>query len=50
MKLKSSLALVCASIIMDSALAHGRSENLLPLTVAILDAVVKRSQVKANSD
>ena len=38
MKLKSSLALDCASIIMDIALAHGRSENLLPLTVVICDA------------
>ena len=38
MKLKPSLALDCASTIMDSALAHGRSENLLPLTVVILDA------------
>ena len=37
MKLKPSLALDCASTIMDSALAHGRYENLLPLKVVILD-------------
>ena len=48
MKLKPSLALDCTSTIMDSALAHGRSENLLPLTVVDLDAggkvVVGKSQ------
>ena len=38
MKLKPSLALDVASAIMDSALAYGRAENLLPLTVVILDA------------
>ena len=38
MKLKPSLTLDAASTIMDSALAYGRAENLLPLTVVILDA------------
>ena len=38
MKLKPSLTLDVASAIMDSALAYGRAENLLPLTVVILDA------------
>ena len=38
MKLKPSLTLDAASAIMDSALAYGRAENLLPLTVVILDA------------
>jgi uncharacterized protein GlcG (DUF336 family) len=38
MKLKPSLTLDNASAIMDSALAYGRAENLLPLTVVTLDA------------
>ena len=38
MKLKPSLTLDVASAIMDSALAYGRAENLLPLTVVMLDA------------
>ena len=38
MRLKPSLRLDAASAIMDSALAYGRAENLLPLTVVILDA------------
>ena len=38
MKLKPSLTLDNASAIMDSALAYGRAENLLPLTVVVDDA------------
>ncbi len=38
MKLKPSLSLDAASIIIDSALTYGRDENLLPLTVVVLDA------------
>lgn len=38
MKLKPSLTLDVASIIMDSALVYGRAENMLPITVVILDA------------
>jgi len=38
MKLKPSLTPDNASAIMDSALAYGRAENLLPLTVVTLDA------------
>ena len=38
MKLKPSLTLDAASTIMDTALSHGRDENLLPLTVVVLDA------------
>jgi uncharacterized protein GlcG (DUF336 family) len=38
MKLKPSLTLDVASAIMDSALAYGRAENLLPLTVVMLDS------------
>ena len=38
MKLKPSLSLDAASIIMDSALTYGRAENMLPMTVVILDA------------
>ena len=38
MKLKPSLTLDAASIIMDSALTYGRAENMLPMTVVILDA------------
>ena len=38
MKLKPSLTLDVAGIIMDTALAYGRDENLLPLTVVVLDA------------
>tara|TARA_Y100000991_G_scaffold91672_1_gene69191 strand:+ start:842 stop:1069 length:228 start_codon:yes stop_codon:yes gene_type:complete len=38
MKLKPSLTLDAASTIMDIALAYGRDENLLPLTVVVLDA------------
>ena len=38
MQFKPSLKLDAASAIMDSALAYGRAENLLPLTVAILDS------------
>ena len=37
MKLKPSLTLEYASAIMESALSYGRAENLLPLTVVILD-------------
>lgn len=37
MKLKPSVTLECASAIMESALLYGRAENLLPLTVVILD-------------
>ena len=35
-KLKTSLTLDGASTIMDSALAHSRAENLLPLTVVVV--------------
>ena len=38
MKLKPSLTLDVAGIIMDTALAYGCDENLLPLTVVVLDA------------
>ena len=38
MKLKPSLTLDVAGIIMDTALAYERDENLLPLTVVVLDA------------
>ena len=38
MKLKPSLTLDVAGIIMDTALAYGYDENLLPLTVVVLDA------------
>ena len=38
MKLKPSLTLDVVSAILDSALAYGRAENLLPLTVVMLDA------------
>ena len=38
MKLKPSLTLDVASAILDSALAYGRTEHLLPLTVVMLDA------------
>ena len=38
MKLKPSLTLDVAGIIMDTALAYARNENLLPLTVVVLDA------------
>ncbi len=38
MNLKPSLTLDVAGIIMDTALAYGRDENLLPLTVVVLDA------------
>ena len=38
MVLKPSLTLDVAGIIMDTALAYGRDENLLPLTVVVLDA------------
>ena len=38
MKLKPSLTLDVAGIIMDTELAYGRDENLLPLTVVVLDA------------
>ena len=38
MELKPSLTLDAASIIMDSALKYGRAENMLPMTVVILDA------------
>lgn len=38
MKLKASLAVDCASTIMDSVLVHGRAQNLLPLTAVFLDA------------
>ena len=38
MKLKPSLTLDVAGIIMDTALAYGSDENLLPLTVVVLDA------------
>ena len=38
MKLKPSLTPDAASTIMDTALAYGRDENLLPLTVVVLDA------------
>ena len=37
-KFRPSLKLNVANIIMDTALAYGRDENLLPLTVVILDA------------
>ena len=37
-ELKTSLTLDGASTIMDSALAHSRAENLLPLTVVGVDA------------
>ena len=38
MKLKPSLTLDSAGIIVDTTLAYGRDENLLPLTVVVLDA------------
>ena len=38
MKLEPSLTLDGASANLDSALAYGRTENLLPLTVVMLDA------------
>ena len=38
MKLEPSLTLDGASANLDSALAYGRAENLLPLTVVMLDA------------
>lgn len=38
MKLKPSLTLDAASAILDSALAYSRAENMLPMTVVILDA------------
>ena len=38
MKLKPSLTLDVASIIVDSALVYVRAENMLPMTVVILDA------------
>ena len=38
MNLKPSLTLDVAGIIMDTALAYERDENLLPLTVVVLDA------------
>ena len=37
MKLKPSLMLDVAGIIMDTALAYGRDENLLPLSAAVAD-------------
>ena len=38
MKLKPSLTLDVAGIIMDTALAYGRDETLLPLTVVVINA------------
>ncbi len=38
MKLKPSLTLDAASAILESALAYSRAENMLPMTVVILDA------------
>ncbi|MDA0846520.1 MAG: heme-binding protein [Proteobacteria bacterium] len=38
MRLKPSLTLDAASAILDSALAYSRAENMLPMTVVILDA------------
>ena len=37
MKLKPSLTLDAASAILDSALAYSRAENMLPMTVVILE-------------
>lgn len=47
MKLQVSLPLEIASVIVDEALAHGRQENLLPLTVVVLDAGGKLIAVKS---
>ena len=47
MKLKPSLTLKTASAIMDSALAYGRAENLLPLTVVVVDAGDKMDASKS---
>ena len=38
MKLKPSLTLDAANALLDSALAYSRAENMLPMTVVILDA------------
>ena len=46
-KLKTSLTLDGASTIMDSALAHSRAENLLPLTVVVVDAGDKMDASKS---
>ena len=47
MKLKSTLTLAQAETIIDSALAHGRAEGFLPLTVVVLDAGGKIIAVKS---
>lgn len=46
MRLKTSLPLATASAIVDKALALGRTENLLPLTVVVLDAGGKMVAMK----
>lgn len=46
MRLQTSLSLQSASIIVDEALRLGREENLLPLTVVVLDAGGKLIAVK----
>ena len=38
MKLKTNLSLDVANNIIDSAIENGREQNLLPLTVVILDS------------
>ncbi len=47
MKLKTSLSLEIASQIVDEALKLGRQENLLPLTVVVLDTGGKLIAVKS---
>lgn len=46
MRLISSLPLATASVIVDEALRLGRAENMLPLTVVVLDAAGKLIAVK----
>ncbi|MDO6800131.1 GlcG/HbpS family heme-binding protein [Shimia thalassica] len=47
MRLQTSLSLHHASVIVDEALRLGREENLLPLTVVVLDAGGKLIAVKS---
>lgn len=47
MRLKTSLPLAKANLIIDEALRLGREENLLPLTVVVLDAGGKLVAVKS---
>lgn len=48
-KLETSLTLDGTSTIMDSALAHSRAENLLPLTVVVVDSGGKMDACKSEA-